>query len=154
MAPSRIYLVGTTGHPNYGDELIGASWLRYLARTCPDAAVWLETPPPGGSELLLGHLHPNVRFVDTVFQLAWASPSEEPWVVADFVANATRNPGVVPRRAAGGRAAPPGGGTVGGRRVRGHPRAYPGGLPGAGCRRRPLARGRRLPHPRRRLSQC
>lgn len=101
MAPSRIYLVGTTGHPNYGDELIGASWLRYLARTSPDAEVWLDSPSPGGSELLLGHLHPNVRFVDTVFQLAWAAPSEEPWVVADFVGNATRHPGVVPRRAAG-----------------------------------------------------
>ncbi|WP_410631146.1 hypothetical protein [Amycolatopsis sp. cmx-4-83] len=41
------YLVGPSGHPNFGDELIAATWLRYLAGTEPDADVWLDTHSPG-----------------------------------------------------------------------------------------------------------
>ena len=34
---ARYYVVAPVGHPNYGDELIAASWLRELAETAPDA---------------------------------------------------------------------------------------------------------------------
>lgn len=101
MSSRRLYLVASAGFPNYGDELIAAQWLRYLAEHHPDDEVWLDCPSPGSAEVLLGALHPRVRFVDTVFQIAWAAPSEEPWEVADFASRATRFPGVVPRRAAG-----------------------------------------------------
>jgi hypothetical protein len=101
MPARRIYLVASTGFPNYGDELIGAQWLRYLARTEPDAEVWLDSPSPGNSQLLLGDLHPNVRFVDTLFRLAWAAPTEEPDAVAEFAGHAVKNPGLVPRFALG-----------------------------------------------------
>jgi hypothetical protein len=101
MTARRIYLVASTGYPNYGDEFVGAQWLRYLARIAPDAEVWLDSPSPGNSQLLLGGLHPRVRFVDTLFRIAWAAPSEDPVEVVQFAAEAVKNPGLVPRFALG-----------------------------------------------------
>lgn len=95
------YLVGATGFPNYGDELIAAGWLRYLARECPDADVWVDCHTPGNAQLLLGHLHPRVRFVDTLWRVCWEAPSEEPWEVAAFAAHAVDSPGATPRYVAG-----------------------------------------------------
>ncbi|MBA8825265.1 polysaccharide pyruvyl transferase WcaK-like protein [Saccharopolyspora lacisalsi] len=100
-APAVVYLVGTTGNPNYGDELIGATWLKYLARTAPETEVWLDCPNPGQSEVLLGHLHPRARFTDTFWRLCWEAPSEEPWQVAAFVQHAVNDPGLAPRWVAG-----------------------------------------------------
>ncbi len=96
-----VYLVGTTGYPNYGDELIAATWLKYLARTLPQAEVWLDCPNPGPTEVMIGHLHPNVRFTDTFWRLCWSAPSGEPWEVASFVQHAIGNPGLAPRWVAG-----------------------------------------------------
>jgi hypothetical protein len=101
MPARRIYLAASTGYPNYGDEVIGARWLRYLARTAPDAEVWLDSPSPGNSQLLLGDLHPNVRFVDTLFRIAWAAPSDAPDEIVEFATHAVANPGLVPRFALG-----------------------------------------------------
>jgi hypothetical protein len=102
MAGRRIYLVGSAGYPYYGDELIAAGWLRYLAATEPDAEVWVDCPQPGGASLLLGHLHPKVRFTDTLFRVCWAAPSEDPAEVVGFADRAARTPGFgVPHRAAG-----------------------------------------------------
>jgi len=102
MAARRLYLVAAAGYPNYGDELIAAQWLRYLAQHEPDAEVWVDCHNPGGAQLLLGRLHPNVRFVDTVWNLGWAAPSDDPEELADFAARAVREPGFgAPRRAAG-----------------------------------------------------
>ena len=91
------YLVGTSGHPNYGDELITATWLRYLARLAPEADVWVDCPAPGPAAVLLADLHPRVRFVDTLWRLVWAAPSQEPWEVNEFVQRAIHDPGVAPR---------------------------------------------------------
>ncbi|WP_114452471.1 polysaccharide pyruvyl transferase family protein [Halopolyspora algeriensis] len=96
-----VYLVATTGHPNYGDELIAATWLKHLARIAPDSEVWLDCPNPGPSEVLLGHLHPNLRVTDTFWRLCWESPSDEPWETASFVQHAINNPGMAPRWVAG-----------------------------------------------------
>ncbi|NEA29975.1 polysaccharide pyruvyl transferase family protein [Actinomadura bangladeshensis] len=60
-----FYLVGTTGFPNYGDELIAAMWLRHLAETAPDVEVWLDCPSPGPAQVLLGDIHLKSRFTDT-----------------------------------------------------------------------------------------
>lgn len=100
-SPAKLYLVATTGHPNYGDELIAATWLKHLARIAPDAEVWMDCPNPGPSEVLLGHLHPNVRFTDTFWRLCWEAPSDEPWAVSSFVQHAMNNPGMAPRWLAG-----------------------------------------------------
>ena len=93
MAGRRIYLVGSSGYPYYGDEAVAAAWLRHLAATEPDAEVYLDCPNPGGAQLFLGHLHPNVRFVDTLFRISWAAPSEDVQEVVEFAKQATRQPG-------------------------------------------------------------
>jgi hypothetical protein len=102
MAGRRIYLVASSGYPNYGDEFLAGQWLRRLARTEPEAEVWLDCPNPGGAELLLGHLHPNVRFTDTLFRIAWAVPTEDAAEAVEFGRTAARQPGFgAPHRAAG-----------------------------------------------------
>ncbi len=93
MAGRRIYLVGSSGYPYYGDEAVAAAWLRHLAATEPDAEIYLDCPNPGGAQLFLAHLHPNVRFVDTLFRVSWAAPSEDVEEVAEFAGQATRQPG-------------------------------------------------------------
>jgi len=91
------YLVGTSGHPNYGDELIAATWLRYLARVSPHSDVWLDCPSPGPAAVLLGDLHPRVRFTDTLWRLCWEAPTDEPWEVSAYVQRVMEDPGVAPR---------------------------------------------------------
>ncbi|QGK69112.1 polysaccharide pyruvyl transferase family protein [Allosaccharopolyspora coralli] len=97
----RLYLITTTGHPNYGDELITATWLEHLATVAPNSEVWIDCPNPGPSEVLLGHLHPNVRFTDTFWRLCWEAPTDGPWDVAAFVQHAVADPGLAPRWVAG-----------------------------------------------------
>ncbi|WP_067893820.1 polysaccharide pyruvyl transferase family protein [Actinomadura chibensis] len=96
-----FYLVGTTGFPNYGDELIAAMWLRYLAERAPEEDVWLDCPSPGPAQVLLGGLHPRVRFTDTFWRLCWEAPGDEPWEVVRWVRQAMHNPSMACRWAAG-----------------------------------------------------
>ena len=96
-ALQRIHLVASAGFPNYGDELITALWLRQLARRAPEAEVLVDTPSPGLSAVLLDGLHPNARFVDTLWRLCWAAPTEQPWEVAAWVDQAVGNVGMAPR---------------------------------------------------------
>lgn len=96
-----VYLVGTTGNPNYGDELIAAGWLRHLARTMPDAEVWLDSPRPGQSAVLLDGIHPGLRCVDTLFHACWNAPEGS---AAEIVAHGRRvvdEPGLIAREATG-----------------------------------------------------
>lgn len=62
------YLIGTSGHPNYGDEFITAAWLRYLNETAPDAQVWLDCPQPGSAAALFQGLHPNLNVTNTMWR--------------------------------------------------------------------------------------
>lgn len=66
-----IYLVGTSGHPNFGDEFVTAAWLKHLAQARPDAEVWLDCPNPGQASHLFAALHPQVRFTDSLYKLVW-----------------------------------------------------------------------------------
>jgi hypothetical protein len=93
MAGRRIYLVGSSGYPHYGDEVVAAAWLRHLAATEPDAEVFLDCPNPGGAQLFLADANPNVRFVDTLFRIGWAAPTEDVEEVVEFASQATRQPG-------------------------------------------------------------
>lgn len=92
-----IYLVTTAGHPNYGDEIIVRRWLRLLARTEPDADVWIDTPAPGPSATLFAGEHPRLRATDTLYRLCWEAPSDKPRDVAEFVRRALSEPGEAPR---------------------------------------------------------
>ncbi|GEL17917.1 polysaccharide pyruvyl transferase family protein [Pseudonocardia asaccharolytica] len=91
------YLVGSTGFPNYGDELVAATWLRHLAAVAPDADVWLDCQEPASAAVLLDGLHPRARFVDTLWRLCRAAPDREPWQIAAWVQRAIRDPGMAPR---------------------------------------------------------
>ncbi|WP_327071968.1 polysaccharide pyruvyl transferase family protein [Kitasatospora sp. NBC_01302] len=63
------YLVAPAGWPNFGDELIAASWLRHLAEVAPEAQVVLDCSNPATLALRPHELHPNVRVVDTLWQV-------------------------------------------------------------------------------------
>lgn len=65
----RIYLVSAAGFPNYGDEFITLVWLKFLAKSHPEAQVWVDCLNPGHAQLLFSQVHPNVHFVNTLWQL-------------------------------------------------------------------------------------
>lgn len=66
-----VYLVGSSGHPNYGEEFATAAWLRHLAEARPGAEVWLDCPSPAMASHLFQGLHPRLRVTDSLFRLAW-----------------------------------------------------------------------------------
>lgn len=101
MTRPVIHLIGTAGHPNYGDEFIAASWLRILARVAPDAEVWLDTPRPGQAAVLLDGLHPGLRCVDTLFHACWNAPTGDPAETIAFGERVISDPGVIPREVSG-----------------------------------------------------
>lgn len=96
-----IYLIGTSGHPNFGDDFITSAWLRRLAQTMPEAEVWVDSPRPGQSAVLHGDAHPNVRFVDTLYHAVENTPSESPGDVVAFGREVVANPGLISREASG-----------------------------------------------------
>lgn len=69
MNSGIIYLVGSSGHPNFGDEFIAAAWLKHLAVARPDADVWLDSPQPGTAQILFEGLHPRLRVTNTLWRL-------------------------------------------------------------------------------------
>lgn len=91
MASPVIYLIGTSGHPNFGDEFITAAWLRYLAATAPDAEVWLDCPQPGSAAALFRGLHPHLNVTNTLWRAVIESsglpPEEVGPRVRDLVTN-------------------------------------------------------------------
>jgi polysaccharide pyruvyl transferase WcaK-like protein len=79
------YLISFAGVPNYGDDMIAATWIRYLARTTPQIDVWLDCHSPDTAKAVLGHLHPNLRFTDAVWRLCRQVPWEGADQQADFI---------------------------------------------------------------------
>ena len=66
-----IYVVGSSGHPNFGDEFIAAAWLKYLAVARPDARRRrLDCPQPGMAQVLFEGMHPRLRVTNTLWRLA------------------------------------------------------------------------------------
>ncbi len=101
MTRPVVHLIGTAGHPNYGDEFIAASWLRTLARVAPDAEVWLDTPRPGQAAVLLEGLHPGLRCVDTLFHACWNAPTDDLAETIAFGERVIGDPGLIPREVSG-----------------------------------------------------
>jgi len=99
--PRVIYLIATAGHPNYGDELITAGWLRELAHTFPDAEVWLDSPRPGQAAVLFDGIHPGLRCVDTLFHACWNAPTDDPEATIAFGGQVLTNPRLIPREVSG-----------------------------------------------------
>lgn len=69
--------MGTSGHPNYGDEQATAAWLKFLARTHPDTPVILDCPKPGLASFLFDHLHPRLRTTDLLWRTVWETTEME-----------------------------------------------------------------------------
>lgn len=81
-----IYLIGVAGHPNYGDELVLRTWLRYLARTRPTVTVIVDVAHVGEAALLFSGDHPRAVFVDTLWRLA-REAEERPEVLGELSAH-------------------------------------------------------------------
>jgi polysaccharide pyruvyl transferase WcaK-like protein len=81
----RLYLVGSGGNPNYGDELIVASWLRFLAKVRPDDDVWLDCPQPGTAAALFAGLHPSLHTTNTLWRSCAEAPDQTAHEVWDHV---------------------------------------------------------------------
>lgn len=60
----------SAGFPNFGDELVTAAWLRWLASNHPEKTVWLDVPHPGNAAVLFDGMHPRLRLTDTLWQMA------------------------------------------------------------------------------------
>lgn len=67
--PRVYYLVAPAGVPNWGDELIAATWLRYLAHTHPHDTVVVDCHNPGKAAVLLRDLHPHLVVTNTLWDL-------------------------------------------------------------------------------------
>lgn len=67
----RVYLISCSGRPNFGDELITASWLSFLYKYFPEYEVWLDSPDPGNAFALFSPYHPTFRPINTVWKLCW-----------------------------------------------------------------------------------
>ncbi len=65
------YLVGPTGAPNFGDELIAATWLRYLAEVDPDAEVVLDCLNPIGIADVLRRINPRLHATTVLWPLCF-----------------------------------------------------------------------------------
>ncbi|MFG3051491.1 polysaccharide pyruvyl transferase family protein [Kitasatospora sp. NPDC048239] len=88
-----VYLVSTAGIPNLGDELIAATWLKYLARTAPDADVVLDCISPERVAAQLLPLHPRLRTTSVLWQLCfrnWSQGVHAQEAVAGLVARPDR----------------------------------------------------------------
>lgn len=96
-----IYLIGTSGWPNYGDELITAAWLRFYAEHMPDADVWLDSQRPGQSFIIHGDCHPRLGCTDTLYHACWNAPSTTPDDIVEFGRSVVRTPGLIPREVLG-----------------------------------------------------
>ncbi|WP_188113268.1 polysaccharide pyruvyl transferase family protein [Nocardioides humilatus] len=73
-----IHLVSTAGHPNFGDEFIAASWLRFLAERQPETDVVLDCPEPGLAAFLFEGLHPRVKFTNMLWRVSWLTIDADP----------------------------------------------------------------------------
>ena len=93
MENRPYYLVATAGHPNFGDEFITASWIRYLAEVAAETEIWLDCPEPGNAQLLFGDLHPRLRITNTLWRAVWEARDLPPAEAEQQVIHLIRNQG-------------------------------------------------------------
>ncbi|MGW0534414.1 polysaccharide pyruvyl transferase family protein [Streptomyces sp. NPDC003032] len=86
------YLVSPAGVPNFGDELIAATWLRQLGQNAPDADVVLDCVNPRQVHPSLLGLHPRLRLTDTLWQVCLRNWDEGALAAAGVAQWAVANP--------------------------------------------------------------
>ncbi|MBW3091185.1 polysaccharide pyruvyl transferase family protein [Bifidobacterium sp. 82T25] len=103
-----FYLVCEPGYPNYGDELIAAEWLKYLAETHPETPVFLDCTRPGPASVILRGLHPHCTIVDTISRITFENTYADGDIsrgavgdIAGFVHGVLENEGMAARYASG-----------------------------------------------------
>ena len=63
----KIYLVGTSGYPNYGDELILKNWVSFIINQYPNAELWLNVPFP--TIIQTYFQQGNIKVTNTIWRL-------------------------------------------------------------------------------------
>jgi polysaccharide pyruvyl transferase WcaK-like protein len=89
----NLYLVASGGNPNYGDELIVAAWLRFLARVRPDAEIWLDCPQPGTASALFAGIHPGLHTTNTLWRACAEASDQSAQGVWEHVTNVVKHGG-------------------------------------------------------------
>lgn len=91
-----VYLVAPAGHPNYGDEFILRTWLRYLARARPETEIVVDCHTPGQAAVLLSGCHPRVTYVDTVWRICFRAAELGGIEAIAFAGEVVDDPGRMP----------------------------------------------------------
>jgi len=89
----QYYLVTCVGGPNYGDELIAATWLRFLAKHAPDADVVVDCVRPDHAWPALAGMHPRMRFTDALWMICIEEMGSGSAAIADAVTAKVRAAG-------------------------------------------------------------
>lgn len=74
-----LYLLGGSGVPNYGDELIAKLWLEHIERSQPDRRVFIECTNPSVSAVRMQHRNWRASHVSIVRQVLGDQPMDSFW---------------------------------------------------------------------------
>lgn len=94
----RIYLVGPAGYPNYGDDFVVRSWLRFLTQCHSRAEIWLDCHSPGLASHLYREFHPQVRFTDFLWRISRECPVSSGLEVLKYGCDAWRTSAIATKR--------------------------------------------------------
>ena len=65
----KIYLIGTSGFPNFGDEIILRNWVRYLSKSKEQYEIWIDCPQPSFVACLLNEFPINIKTTNALWKL-------------------------------------------------------------------------------------
>ena len=71
----KIYLVGVSGLPNYGDELILKNWVQYIINKYPDVELWIDVPFPTIIHCYFNQK--NIKVTNAIWRLIHDSKEEK-----------------------------------------------------------------------------
>ena len=74
---AKRYLISTAGYPNFGDEQIVRTWLKFYRENFPDDQFILDVPFPARASFLFQDELPHVQFVDTIWNLVYLAHDQQ-----------------------------------------------------------------------------
>lgn len=74
---AKRYLISTAGYPNFGDEQIVRTWLKFYRENFPDDQLILDVPFPARASFLFQDELPHVQFVDTIWNLVYLAHDQQ-----------------------------------------------------------------------------
>lgn len=74
---AKRYLISTAGYPNFGDEQIVRTWLKFYRDNFPDDDLILDVPFPARASFLFQDEWPKVQFVDTIWNLVYLAHDQQ-----------------------------------------------------------------------------